>query len=616
MRWLICAALLAVPDPGAAVTIYRFGGASLPPPAEASSPGVLFRQMDWADLDALKGGQSDRTQMDEELIGPLQLNPRTNIAPELLPGDPRLTALVDRDIETFWTAPAYDCGSGRGQSTRCEGRYGQVINIDLEDQVFIDRILIVSGGHADPQFVNPVTVVKHLGIALSSERLGGAGPQPPYILEVSDNKRSTLNLIIPSTEPSNGVQIALAQHPMPYEIVEVQIYAKGVTREASYTSNIIDFERPAVWGEVRWSLREAPNSSVILQTRNGEMAELFRYWQYTGIGDQKLEVTKAEYGQLKRSQQAPPTRNLTGWNPWSARFDLAHEGGSRPPLYPRARRFLQFRLDFDSSWEQGPQLEFLEFRASEAAVQDVVGELDPIEVRAGAPTRFTYALKPRLLQGDTGFDRLEIRAVAARLDSVYSVRIDAFEVRFEVISLGEKEAVVGFPRVDASLSDAIIEVEFGARALRYGSAFAGRIADSRRPFDVSQPVLAGDAVDEMFSDRVWIETTVAVQSVLEAEAVPDVLTPNGDGINDRMLISYNLVEATGGVLIGVEIRDLAGRLVHQVSSEVQQIGRYEQSWDGRDEAGRLVPPGIYLYRVTTDMNVDGSVATGTVRLLY
>ena len=616
-RWLLVAALLAImPELCGAVTIYRFGGEALAPPAEANQPGVVFRQMNWADLSLLNGGQSTRVQMDGEKIGPLLHNPRKNIAPERLAGDSRLTALMDRNGETFWTAPRYDCGGGAGQSNRCEGRFGQVINIDFEDEILIDRILIISGGSGDPQFVNPVSIIKHLGIALSPEPLGAsARPQPPYIVEIHDNKKQSLNISIPSYQPAAAVQIALGEHSLPWEIVEIQIYAKGVTKEASYTSNMIDFGRPAVWGEVRWSLQPEVDSNLILQTRNGALAELFRYWKYTGVGDQKVEVTKEEYDQLKRSQQGEPTTNLDSWNSWSPRFDMARGAGS-PPLFPRPRRFLQFRLEFFSLGAEGTELEFLEFRASEAAVHDVVGELDPVEVEAGALTRFTYALKPRLEAGDSGFDRLVISTVAARLDSVHEVRIDGLTAPFTVDSLDEEGAAISFPRVGEELSDAVIEIVFGAQALRYGSAFTVRIADSRRPFDVGQPVLAGDAVDEMLGDRVWIETTIAVRSVLDVEVAPSVFTPNGDGVNDQVSIGYSLFETTGGVLVEVEIRDLAGRLVKQVYSGEQAIGRFEHTWDGQDDGGRQVPPGIYIYRVTTNMNDDRLVKTGTLHVVY
>jgi hypothetical protein len=45
--------------------------------------------------------------------------------------------------------------------------------------------------------------------------------------------------------------------------------------------------------------------------------------------------------------------------------------------------------------------------------------------------------------------------------------------------------------------------------------------------------------------------------------------------------------------LGVEILDVRGRLVVRG----QAIGSPEFVWDGRDAAGRLVPPAVYFVRV-------------------
>jgi hypothetical protein len=366
---------------------------------------------------------------------------------------------------------------------------------------------------------------------------------------------------------------------------------------------------------MHWSLRPAAESSIFLQTRNGQNTDLFRYWQYTGIGDQRLAVTKVEYDQLRTSQQADSTYNYDSWNPWTAQFDLARQT-QEPPLSPWPRRTLQLQLEFLSPGEAGSQLEFLEFRASKPAVSEIVGELDPIQVQAGAPTRFTYTLKPRLQEGDTGFDRLEIRAVAARLSGVQRVYINNVEVPFTTEERTEQRLVVSLPRIGLSHSDSIIEVVFDAQVLRYGGAFTGRLIDSRRPFDTPQPVLSGNALDEVDSEQLWIETTIAVESVLTAQAVPPLFTPNGDGINDQVRLTYSLFETIGGVPVAVEIWDLAGHRVRLVHAGEAVLGRYEHRWDGRDEAGRAVPPGIYIYRVVADIAKDRFAAVGTLQVVY
>ena len=601
---------------GAETTIYRFGGAGLPRPPDASRTGVRFQQMGWEDFDVLKGGEATRVYMDE-VISPWVFDPQVNSAARLWKPQSGFQALFDGDRNTLWRSVAYECGMS--VATRCIDRYGLpgVLTIEFADRVFVERIRLISGGIPVPMTpVNTAKVVRNLGVSSFQFQPPEAETLLyPFQVEVNENVAALLDVEIRSDQPVAGLQLALGAHARKREITEIEIYARGVSHLASYVADIIDFGRPAVWGALGWKFDEAPGSSLFLQTRNGEDANLLRYWRYTGIGDQKVQVTREEYDQLKRSQRAPPTYNYDSWNNWTPRFNVTR-GTGEPPVYPEPRPSFQFRLDFISLDDSGTRLEFLQFRASDAAVSQVVGELDPVEVRAGPPVRFTYALKARLQDGDPGFDRVEIQAAAARFNRLREVRIDTSVVPFQTVVQEDRRILVGLPRIDRTLSDAIIEVVFDAQVLRYGAAFRAHLIDSERPFDVPQPVVAGDVIDEVFSDRVWIETSVAVQSVLQAQLLPAVLTPNGDGINDEVRIVYDLVETTGGVPVEVEIRDLLGRKVRGIYSGLDRIGHFERVWDGRNGQGETVPPGIYIWRVIGELERGSATRTGVLAVSY
>ena len=78
------------------------------------------------------------------------------------------------------------------------------------------------------------------------------------------------------------------------------------------------------------------------------------------------------------------------------------------------------------------------------------------------------------------------------------------------------------------------------------------------------------------------------------------MTPNGDEHNDVVGLEYSLVELTDPSWVEVAVWDLSGRRVRQVYEGLDDVGIYERMWDGRDASGRLVPPGLYLYRVSVD----------------
>lgn len=62
--------------------------------------------------------------------------------------------------------------------------------------------------------------------------------------------------------------------------------------------------------------------------------------------------------------------------------------------------------------------------------------------------------------------------------------------------------------------------------------------------------------------------------------------------NPETEISYNL---PSGDFIQLTVHDLLGRKVKTLVSEFQQSGKYSVKWDGKDEEGRSLVSGIYLY---------------------
>ena len=102
----------------------------------------------------------------------------------------------------------------------------------------------------------------------------------------------------------------------------------------------------------------------------------------------------------------------------------------------------------------------------------------------------------------------------------------------------------------------------------------------------------------------------------QVAAVPATFTPNGDGVNEGVVIQYNLLSLSAARPVEVALYDLAGQRVRTLFSGLESNGRYvDKIWDGRDDSGQRVPPGLYLARVevkgdsgTTGHNVVVGVA--------
>lgn len=101
------------------------------------------------------------------------------------------------------------------------------------------------------------------------------------------------------------------------------------------------------------------------------------------------------------------------------------------------------------------------------------------------------------------------------------------------------------------------------------------------PFSPGVPV--GRYVFELVSQT----TDVPAAAVLDAAAYP---TP----FNPRTTVAFT---APAAGRAGVTVHDPRGRRVRTLLDAAVPAGRRELAWDGRDDAGRPVPGGLYLVRV-------------------
>ena len=517
----------------------------------------------------------------------------------------------DGDTGTFWLAEKYLCGQFRspGACTDDFGRSGTA-NIDLGGLYTIDRIRVISG-LTDPSRTVGILRV-HIG-PLPIVNYGIVPPRSPWIVEVRDNRAQILDIPIPPHGEVEFVQVAVAEHNADWEVNEIEIYARGFVKQATYISDIIDFERPMAWGGLRWSGLRDPGAQVFIQTRSGLDDDADLFWRFTGRGG-KAEVSRAVYDDLKLTEEAGITHDLDNWTFWSAPYDFADSSGT-PVVSVSPRRYFQFKIDFLPRENDGGQVGFVELRASEPVATNLVGEVWPVEAIVGQQSSFTYALRPTISPGDAGFDRLEI-GTSSIVGAVEAVRIGEVPVAFAVEAEEPHRLAVSFPHLQERDSGALVEVDFAAQVLRYGATFAAQVSNSDRPLEVAQGVNAGDATAKYEGNRVSVATAAQDQGLLQARVEPAVFTPNGDGRNDGVGIYYDILEITGSAQVAVEVWDLSGRRVRQVYSGADGIGEYKRAWDGRDEAGGVVPPGIYLYRIWVDADRGKVEKAGFVFATY
>ncbi|MEE2658817.1 MAG: hypothetical protein VX733_09960 [Candidatus Latescibacterota bacterium] len=380
----------------------------------------------------------------------------------------------------------------------------------------------------------------------------------------------------------------------------------------------------------------------------GDRIDAFSFAGLTGL--QRSQV---------RNLQANAVGNedglVGGWTPWSAPFAFEEglverdgNGGVLLPLLP-LHRYIQFRFDFVNEGESGVSLDYLEFDFSEPVVtRGIVAEIFPDTAsHLAIASSFEYVLKPDMASTDAGFNRIEIlvpsqeaRVGSLLIDDLAWERVlptaevpqnrrawlDTLTVaqtgRFATVTyfdstdgaykLGIKTAeltAVDFPRGQ----DAEMTIVLTSPVFRLLTRFRSWIWNDTVDLDL-QPTQPGNASDRLPTDEVVVTVQSNQQTSKLRSVVPNPFTPNGDGINDTAVFGFGVFLLTADAGISIEIFGLDGRPVKRLGL-TGGAGDYQLPWDGRDEAGRLVPPGIYVFRL--DVNSDSPAErTGTVTVVY
>jgi hypothetical protein len=362
-----------------------------------------------------------------------------------------------------------------------------------------------------------------------------------------------------------------------------------------------------------------------------------------------------------------------GWSFWSAPFkfedgliddtlpeDQWHEQGVALPL-PGGTRYIQFRIIFDNELESAIMLDFLEFDYQVPLVSGgVVAEVFPPQVPIGEETSFRYIVRPLFERGETTtFNRIEIDVPGAN-SHIDTLRFDGrawreievpaveqgldpllgVEPAFVPETEGSDELVGQFAQ--AVVTDSVtgstklllkfppmeepqfrfgenLELVFRSILFRGSTEFTSVLwndLNSQRNTTIPQPIVGGDATPEIATNALLVVVEDINQPLKAPRVTPNPFTPNGDGINDEITLSFDLFLVLDTVGIEVEVFDLSGNRVHSLTPVSSSAGSVQIKWDGRDADGTLVPPGLYLYRLKIDSDNSSGERVGSIAVLY
>jgi hypothetical protein len=521
----------------------------------------------------------------------------------LLDGDPT-TAFVHEPMMNIYSSPGV------------RQWYSWDMRLDLGAPFPVERIRI----HARPDHPENLIREYRLWVNDGSEKTRTEFGDPIWTLlkQETDNLKVVIDLDI---EPQIIRHIYLRpwETGQTWEVSELEAFGQGFVPTASFVSEPIDLGATASLGRIWWQGQRDPGAKILIQTRSGHDTDPVLYWRKTGIGDQQVtfdekgqRLTQDAYESLAPVKRGEITQDLDNWSVWQTyAFEEGLEGTRL--LSPSPRRYLQLRIEFSSEGPNGGWIDSLRFEYSQPpVVQEAIGEIHPLTVEAAVPTRFTYMVWSRLASGQGGFNALELRTLA-QVEAIEAVRIDGETVAFSVDQEEEHRLLIHFPRI--AQDQTLLEVDLLARVFRYGTAFSGAVLDTDVD-EVGLEVTPGDAVEAVLSDGLNVRTTLAGSLLEGVEVGPNPFSPNGDGVNDRLAITYALLRLTEAVPLQVELFDLSGRRVRLLDRSTGGSAFYTAEWDGRDEANDLVHPGLYLYRIVVEAESGKEEKIGHVAVVY
>ncbi|MCP4634741.1 MAG: hypothetical protein GY855_17570, partial [candidate division Zixibacteria bacterium] len=123
---------------------------------------------------------------------------------------------------------------------------------------------------------------------------------------------------------------------------------------------------------------------------------------------------------------------------------------------------------------------------------------------------------------------------------------------------------------------------------RDSASISVRIDSLSRYEFYAELILSPESVDLDTTNNSLILTITTLEG--EVIARPQPFTPNGDGLNDELIFDLTALYLDNPHLM---IFSMTGVRLVTLSPSNKFI-----SWDGKDESGRALPPGVYMYTIT------------------
>ena len=398
-----------------------------------------------------------------------------------------------------------------------------------------------------------------------------------------------------------------------FQMGDLEVFGLGVTPFAQYISRVIDLGDAANMGPVNVYTSINGEAKTQFSTKTGYVANDSLYFSQTGIPGEFEEVSLDDFDRTLDPSYAGIIReNTRDWSTWSPPYAQLENAEINAPDNRRYFQF-QFRLLSGSLLDKAVVDSVVISYTTPAIADSVIAEISPTTAILGQENDFTYHLRSVTANDKRGFDTVIIRTpFAARATGL---SIDGIEINDFTWQGEDGRLQVAFPNNRITRSGQAIDVRFTSLMTISGTEFRGEVADSQSDA-FPQRIIFGNANEEAVDNTLVVSARIDNKLFTGVDFSSDIITPNGDGINDQIALKYVLLKATDPVGVQVIIYDLSGREVRRLYNARDSSGPNQVAWDGRADDNTTVPPGLYLIRLEANTDAGDATQMRSVAVVY
>jgi hypothetical protein len=228
-----------------------------------------------------------------------------------------------------------------------------------------------------------------------------------------------------------------------------------------------------------------------------------------------------------------------------------------------------------------------------------MASVSPVRVPIGVDATFVYTLDLDVRATDAGVARMVILTPwPAQIDLGAVQGLGAVTIDREHTYATNDSLVIAFdPPISSKARITKLIIPFTSRLLSASHTFQGILYAPDVPLPLLVQEREGtDPLTGLAYSVTTEATDFAIPILDDVRAYPPIFSPNGDGVNDYVIIGFTLGRVSGAP-VRIEIYNLSGALVRTLSERQLNAGRYAPVhggegtlpgyWDGRGNDGHL-----------------------------